>query len=140
MARFRYSAFPMSWLLADCAHQYAKRVGAGDDSAAPPCLPNGYLVKIEIKTLQIEIQTLLASRKTMGDYGWSMDSDTPQGIDAVEYGRVLEYPYFYLRTSAGTAARRCFGALLSKRLIKLKSFFKDFTSVPGPPFFHKVGN
>ena len=29
---------------------------------------------------------------TMGDYGWSMDSDTPQGIDAVEYGRVLEYP------------------------------------------------
>ena len=21
---------------------------------------------------------------TMGDYGWSMDSDTPQGIDAVE--------------------------------------------------------
>ena len=22
----------------------------------------------------------------MGDYGWSMDSDTPQGIDAVEYG------------------------------------------------------
>ena len=23
---------------------------------------------------------------TMGDYGWSMDSDTPQGIDAVEYG------------------------------------------------------
>ena len=28
----------------------------------------------------------------MGDYGWSMDSDTPQGIDAVEYGRVLEYP------------------------------------------------
>ena len=31
-------------------------------------------------------------RETMGDYGWSMDSDTPQGIDAVEYGRVLEYP------------------------------------------------
>ena len=31
-------------------------------------------------------------RVTMGDYGWSMDSDTPQGIDAVEYGRVLEYP------------------------------------------------
>ena len=30
--------------------------------------------------------------KTMGDYGWSMNSDTPQGIDAVEYGRVLEYP------------------------------------------------
>ena len=30
---------------------YAKRVGAGDDSAAPPCLPNGYLVKIEIQTL-----------------------------------------------------------------------------------------
>ena len=29
---------------------------------------------------------------TMGDYGWSMDSDTPKGIDAVEYGRVLEYP------------------------------------------------
>ena len=29
---------------------------------------------------------------SMGDYGWSMDSDTPQGIDAVEYGRVLEYP------------------------------------------------
>ena len=29
---------------------------------------------------------------TMGDYGWSMDFDTPQGIDAVEYGRVLEYP------------------------------------------------
>ena len=28
----------------------------------------------------------------MGDYGWSMDFDTPQGIDAVEYGRVLEYP------------------------------------------------
>ena len=28
----------------------------------------------------------------MGDYGWSMNSDTPQGIDAVEYGRVLEYP------------------------------------------------
>ena len=24
----------------------------------------------------------------MGDYGWSMDFDTPQGIDAVEYGRV----------------------------------------------------
>jgi hypothetical protein len=31
-------------------------------------------------------------RDAMGDYGWSMDSDTPQGIDAVEYGRVLEYP------------------------------------------------
>jgi hypothetical protein len=29
---------------------------------------------------------------TMGDYGWSMDFDTPQGIDAVEYGRVLVYP------------------------------------------------
>ena len=28
----------------------------------------------------------------MGDYGWSMNFDTPQGIDAVEYGRVLEYP------------------------------------------------
>ena len=28
----------------------------------------------------------------MGDYGWSMNSDAPQGIDAVEYGRVLEYP------------------------------------------------
>ena len=27
----------------------------------------------------------------MGDYGWSMNSDTPQGIVAVEYGRVLEY-------------------------------------------------
>ena len=32
---------------------------------------------------------------TMGDYGWSMDFDTPQGIDAVEYGRVLEYPIFF---------------------------------------------
>ena len=64
---------------------YAKRVGAGHDSAAPPWSAKWYLVKIEI-------QTLLASRKTMGDYGWSMDSDTPQGIDAVEYGRVLEYP------------------------------------------------
>ena len=32
------------------------------------------------------------SQWSMGDYGWSMDSDTPQGIDAVEYGRVLEYP------------------------------------------------
>ena len=30
--------------------------------------------------------------RIMGDYGWSMDFDTPQGIDAVEYGRVLEYP------------------------------------------------
>ena len=29
---------------------------------------------------------------TMGDYGWSMNFDTSQGIDAVEYGRVLEYP------------------------------------------------
>ena len=29
---------------------------------------------------------------SMGDYGWSMNSDTPQGIVAVEYGRVLEYP------------------------------------------------
>ena len=28
----------------------------------------------------------------MGDYGWSMNFDTSQGIDAVEYGRVLEYP------------------------------------------------
>ena len=28
----------------------------------------------------------------MGDYGWSMNFDTPQGIAAVEYGRVLEYP------------------------------------------------
>ena len=27
----------------------------------------------------------------MGDYGWSMNFDTPQGIDAVEYGRVLEF-------------------------------------------------
>ena len=33
-----------------------------------------------------------AGQAPMGDYGWSMDSDTPQGIDAVEYGRVLEYP------------------------------------------------
>ena len=29
---------------------------------------------------------------TMGDYGWSIDFDTSQGIVAVEYGRVLEYP------------------------------------------------
>ena len=29
---------------------------------------------------------------TMGDYGWSMNFDTSQGIVAVEYGRVLEYP------------------------------------------------
>ena len=28
----------------------------------------------------------------MGDYGWSMNSDTSQGIVAVEYDRVLEYP------------------------------------------------
>jgi len=28
----------------------------------------------------------------MGDYVWSMNSDTSQGIVAVEYGRVLEYP------------------------------------------------
>ena len=29
---------------------------------------------------------------SMGDYGWSMNSDTSQGIVAVEHGRVLEYP------------------------------------------------
>ena len=29
---------------------------------------------------------------TTGEYGWSMDFDTSQGIVAVEYGRVLEYP------------------------------------------------
>ena len=28
----------------------------------------------------------------MGDYGWSRNFDTSQGIVAVEYGRVLEYP------------------------------------------------
>ena len=38
--------------------------------------------------------------RTMGDYGWSMDSDTPQGIDAVEYGRVLEYPKRRNKTGA----------------------------------------
>ena len=32
------------------------------------------------------------ARRTMGDYGWSMNFDTSQGIVAVEYGRVLEYP------------------------------------------------
>ena len=32
------------------------------------------------------------SSMAMGDYGWSMNFDTSQGIVAVEYGRVLEYP------------------------------------------------
>ena len=33
----------------------------------------------------------------MGDYGWSilLNFGTSQGSVAVEYGRVLEYPYFF---------------------------------------------
>ena len=44
------------------------------------------------KVAQFQFHSRSARTGTMGDYGWSMDSDTPQGIDAVEYGRVLEYP------------------------------------------------
>ena len=50
----------------------------------------------------------------VGDYGWSMDFDTSQGIVAVEYGRVLEY--IYINSSAVGAHARKYKKPPSSRL------------------------
>ena len=57
-----------------------------------PSQPNQTYIYIYNKVSCIYCKFRLKHKRSMGDYGWSMDFDTSQDIVAVEDGRLLEYP------------------------------------------------